>query len=209
MANPQDRSLKIPESVEVTKAHKALFTKLPFLARYNDEQKLAIITQSPCSIVIAGAGSGKTTVLTKRIEFLTQYQSVNETSILAITFTRKAKQEMLSRIRAAVRIETFNSFCESVLRQYESLIYDRPVRMVTYQEKRRLVTEALRSNGYTINTAVHQYFTIGQRRWEDGGRIVHHVQSRRVQFAALRLPPAHAQVCDSVNERMQELSTRF
>jgi len=209
LANPQDRSLVIPESVQVTKAHKTLFAKLPFLEKYNDEQKLAIITQSPHSIVIAGAGSGKTTVLTKRIEFLTQYQSVDASTILAITFTRKAKEEMLSRIRVPVRIETFNSFCEQILRDNESLIYDRPVRMVTYQEKRRLVTEALRSNGYTIHTAVHQYFTIGQRRGKTEEELytlfshdVFNLRHCTFDHALMR------KVCDSVNDRMRELGLR-
>jgi len=209
MDNPQDRSLVIPDTLTVSKEHRKLFSKLPFLERYNDEQKLAVITQSPCTIVIAGAGSGKTTVLTKRIEFLTQYQSVNEKQVLAVTFTRKAKEEMLSRIKSNVHIETFNSFCEGILRNHGHHFYDKPVRMLTYTEKRRLVTECLRLIGYSATTAIHQYFSIGQRRGKTEEELYtllsHDVFNlRHCTFDHLLM----RKLCDKVNERMQELGLR-
>ncbi len=68
-------------------------------------------------ILSGPAGSGKTTVLTKRVEFLVKNHLDDPKKILAITFTRKARQEMIKRLSKAenldqVMVETFNSFCE-------------------------------------------------------------------------------------------------
>ena len=76
---------------------------------------------------IAGAGSGKTRVLTKRVWYLSKLKSVSQNKILAITFTRKARTEMIERLSKLIpgniiQIETFNSFCEKILRKNENEI---------------------------------------------------------------------------------------
>jgi len=84
---------------EITEKDKELFKEFgDFLSSYNDEQKKAIVGDSKNILCIAGAGSGKTTVLTKRIEFLVRHRNVSPNNILAITFTRKARQEMMARL---------------------------------------------------------------------------------------------------------------
>ncbi len=80
-------------STEITEKDLEIFNELKvFLGSYNDEQKKAIISDKNKILCIAGAGSGKTTVLTKRIELLVKYRTVNPEKILAITFKRKARQ---------------------------------------------------------------------------------------------------------------------
>jgi len=154
----------------ITDADKKAFAALDsFLNTYNDEQKKAIISPKNYILCIAGAGSGKTTVLSKRIEFLTKYRSVNPKNILAITFTRKARQEMMSRIsefdpQGKIRIETFNSFCEKFLRKHNDLIYDKPVKVLTYRDKIVMVNRALQSLNTDINRALSIYFTPFQRK---------------------------------------------
>jgi superfamily I DNA/RNA helicase len=138
-----------------------------FLAGFNNEQKKSIIDNNNHILCIAGAGSGKTTVLTKRIEFLINYRSVNPDKILAITFTRKARQEMMFRLEKTapnVMVETFNSFCEKILRQHENLIYDKPVSVISYRDKILVIRKALSSLGLNINQAVNMYFTYAQKR---------------------------------------------
>lgn len=144
-----------------------LFQELdPFLKDYNDEQKKAIISNSPEILCIAGAGSGKTTVLTKRIEFLIKYKGVNPQKILAITFTRKARQEMqkrLSELNIQTHVHTFNSFSEKILKLYQNKIYTRPTRTISYGNKVMMIMSALSSMNLTINQATDKYYTEFQR----------------------------------------------
>ena len=85
----------------ITDQDRIMFNELDFfIGNYNENQKKAIISPSKKILCVAGAGSGKTSVLTKRIEFLIKYRGVDPKKILAITFTRKAKQEMKKRLIA-------------------------------------------------------------------------------------------------------------
>ncbi len=90
----------------------------------NPDQEEAVLHDSGPLLVIAGAGSGKTRVLTHRIGRLIQEQGVSPFSILAITFTNKAANEMKSRVEAIVGsvaqkmwVSTFHSACVRILRR--------------------------------------------------------------------------------------------
>jgi superfamily I DNA/RNA helicase len=151
----------------ITDEDKTIFGELsPFLHNFNDDQKKAIISRNKNIICIAGAGSGKTTVLTKRIEFLVKYRGVNPRKILAVTFTRKAKEEMKKRLLnlgVDTHVETFNSFCERVLRIYGSRLYGRPTRMINYSERVMVILSALNSIGLNIAQVLDIYFKEYQR----------------------------------------------
>jgi superfamily I DNA/RNA helicase len=138
-----------------------------FLRRFNDEQKKAIVSSSDKILCIAGAGSGKTSVLIKRIEFLIRYRNVTEEKILAITFTRKAKQEMEKRLLDLniknVNVHTFNSFCENILRKHQMRIYGRSIRVLNYQDKIFAINLALLNIGMDMETAINQYYSYKQR----------------------------------------------
>ena len=139
-----------------------------FLASFNDEQKKATISNSAHILCLAGAGSGKTAVLTKRIEFLIKYRSVEPSKILAITFTRKARQEMRHRLErngyGNVPVETFNSFCEKILNRNNGIAYGRPVRVISYKDRIALITKALGKLKLNMRMAVAAYFTPMQQR---------------------------------------------
>lgn len=94
------------------------------LANLNPEQLKAVEHFEGPMLVMAGAGSGKTKVLTHRIAYLIQEKGISERSILAITFTNKAAREMKERVIALVgnkakdmHISTFHSLCVYILRQ--------------------------------------------------------------------------------------------
>lgn len=98
----------------------------------NNEQKKAVITTEGPLLVLAGAGSGKTRVLTTRIAYLIETLGINPENILAITFTNKAAKEMKERIlnmlgsiAYKIQISTFHSFGLFLLKKhYDLLGYD-------------------------------------------------------------------------------------
>ena len=90
----------------------------------NPEQQSAVIHHGGPLLVVAGAGSGKTRVLTRRIAYLMAERGVEPFEILAITFTNKAAGEMKERVAAlvgkrakAIWVSTFHSACVRILRQ--------------------------------------------------------------------------------------------
>ncbi len=138
-----------------------------FLKGYNQEQKKAIINPKEKILCIAGAGSGKTTVLTKRIQFLNKMKKIRGEKILAITFTRKAKEEMQKRLEELgikAIVETFNSFCEKILLKNGGKIYGRKVRVASYQDKMFAILRALDYQDLNIEQAVDKYFSTNQKR---------------------------------------------
>ncbi|MFH1063576.1 MAG: UvrD-helicase domain-containing protein [Candidatus Woesearchaeota archaeon] len=159
----------------VTEEDKRLFNHFEdILSGYDDAQKKSIISNKKHILCLAGAGSGKTTVLTKRIEFLMKYRSVDPGRILAITFTRKARQEMMRRLgdTAPVKVETFNSFCEKILRQHNDQAYDKPVRVIDYRDRILMIKKALSKLNIDIRAAINIYFSSAQQRTKTEEQLI-------------------------------------
>lgn len=118
----------------------------------NDKQYEAVInTDGPC-LVIAGAGSGKTKVLTHKIAYLMQEKDIKPWNILAITFTNKAANEMKERVEALVGddakdmwIGTFHSICVKILRRFIDRIgFDHSFVIFDTSDQRSLIKECLK-----------------------------------------------------------------
>ena len=97
----------------------------PYLDTLNDRQKEAVVHGREPMLILAGAGSGKTRVITTRIAWLIDQKNFRPDQILAVTFTNKAAREMQDRVGRLVPIEdgqgpmlkTFHSFCAWLLRR--------------------------------------------------------------------------------------------
>ena len=105
--------------------HSPLLPHLRLLDNLNSEQLKAVTLGRESALVLAGAGSGKTRVLTTRIAFLIQTGQVSPAGVLAVTFTNKAAKEMLARLSAMMPINTrgmwigtFHGLCNRLLRAH-------------------------------------------------------------------------------------------
>ena len=124
-----------------------------FVQNMNDNQLKAILKTDGAVMVIAGAGSGKTRVLTNRIAYLIAEKNILESNILAITFTNKAAKEMKERIYALVGetskyiwINTFHSMCVRILRQHIELLgYNKNFTILDTSEQKTIIKNIVKN----------------------------------------------------------------
>ncbi len=102
-----------------------MYDQTPLLNNLNPEQLRAVTLPSESALILAGAGSGKTRVLTTRIAWLLQTSQVGSGGILAVTFTNKAAKEMMLRLQAMLPVNvrgmwigTFHGLCNRFLRAH-------------------------------------------------------------------------------------------
>jgi len=125
---------------------------MSLLTGMNDKQKQATITTEGPLLIMAGAGSGKTRVLTHRIAYLIEEKMINPWNILAITFTNKAAKEMNERVHhllgvrsEGVWISTFHSMCVRILRRDADVIgYSKNFTIISGSEQSTLIKRLLK-----------------------------------------------------------------
>ena len=123
------------------------------LESLNPQQRQAVEHERGPLLLLAGAGSGKTRVITCRIVWLLQHVGVTAKQILAVTFTNKAAREMRERVEQMVGrkgckgmvISTFHSLCVQILKQHiEKLGYKKNFSIYAASDQQRLVRDLLR-----------------------------------------------------------------
>ncbi|MFR1578033.1 MAG: DNA helicase PcrA [Lachnospiraceae bacterium] len=115
------------------------------------QKEAASCTEGPL-LILAGAGSGKTRVLTHRIAYLIEEKGVNPWNIMAITFTNKAAQEMRDRVDRLVEfgaesiwVATFHSSCVRILRRYiDRLGYDNHFTIYDTDDQKSVIRKAVK-----------------------------------------------------------------
>ena len=169
------------------------------LEQLNDQQRAAVEHTDGPLLILAGAGSGKTRVITYRIAYLIEVCGVPPENILAVTFTNKAADQMKDRVAVLLEgrvfglphISTFHSFCVSVLRRHiDRLGYTRDFTIYDADDQQRAVKIAGQELGLsdlitsprTVLADYHELMNLDgagayQRRqesrrlaWQDGRR---------------------------------------
>ena len=115
----------------------------------NEQQKEAVYHTEGPLLILAGAGSGKTRVLTHRIAYLIEEKGVNPWNILAITFTNKAAGEMRERVdrlvgfgSESIWVSTFHSMCVRILRRHIELLgYDNSFTIYDTDDQKTLMKD--------------------------------------------------------------------
>lgn len=150
----------------------------------NNEQKEAVFHTEGPLLILAGAGSGKTRVLTHRIAYLIEEMEVNPWNILAITFTNKAAGEMRERVdrlvgmgSESIWVSTFHSACVRILRRYiDRLGYDNSFSIYDADDQKSVMKDVCKR--LEIDTKIPEgegypggYFQIkGRAHWAGGVR---------------------------------------
>lgn len=126
---------------------------MDFTTGLNERQKEAVLHTEGPLLILAGAGSGKTRVLTHRIAHLVENKGVDPWTILAITFTNKAAQEMKERVATLIGeemasdmwISTFHAMCVRILRRYsEKLGYGKYFTIYDTTDQKALIKDILK-----------------------------------------------------------------
>src|SRR5215813_6753582 len=124
-----------------------------FLESLNPQQLEAVTLPHESALILAGAGSGKTRVLTTRIAWLIQTGQASPLGLLAVTFTNKAAKEMLTRISAMLPINTrgmwigtFHGLCNRLLRaHYRDAGLPQQFQILDSQDQQALIKRLLKS----------------------------------------------------------------
>ncbi len=146
------------------------------LSRLNKQQRIAVETINGALLLLAGAGTGKTTVVTYRIAYMLE-NGIEPDQILALTFTNKAAAEMKERVIALVgeqsgklvTVGTFHSFCLSVLKKYITYLgYDRNFSIADEQLQTRILKQVLASEEiadeeFKLNPGIVRHY-IGEQK---------------------------------------------
>jgi DNA helicase-2/ATP-dependent DNA helicase PcrA len=140
----------------------------------NERQRAAVTLPHESALILAGAGSGKTRVLTTRIAWLIQTGQIGPQSLLAVTFTNKAAREMLTRISAMLPINTrgmwvgtFHGLCNRMLRaHYRDAGLPQTFQILDTQDQASLIKRLLKSLGVDeekVPPRDLQYFVNGNK----------------------------------------------
>jgi DNA helicase II / ATP-dependent DNA helicase PcrA len=120
----------------------------------NPSQQKAVYHETGPVLVVAGAGSGKTRVITARITHLIVNKNVNPSSIIALTFTNKAAHEMRERIATFLEgrtdlpfIGTFHSYCVQLLKKYQEYLPNEFMSILDSDDQQKMLQAILQRNG--------------------------------------------------------------
>ena len=149
-----------------------------YLKNLNEAQKQAVLSLDGPLLIVAGAGSGKTKVLTSRIAHIIREKRAFPNQILAVTFTNKAAKEMQSRVSkilgsSAVGLSwlgTFHSICAKLLRKHASAVnLNSNFTIVDTDDQIRLIKNICKAENIDVKQLAPRYIITIIDKWKNRG----------------------------------------
>ena len=186
--------------------------KQNYLNNLNKNQKEAIInTEGPC-LVVAGAGSGKTKVLTTRVVHIIKEKKAWPNQILCVTFTNKAAREMQNRIAGYLNekisslpwLGTFHSVCAKLLRRHaEAVNLNSHFTIIDQDDQLRLIKNICKAENIDIKKISPQFILALINQWKNKGLLPKNVVAKR----GIPLEKAILSIYKLYQERLQILNS--
>ncbi len=163
----------------------ALMPSFPWLEGLNPEQKEAVTTTEGPVLVLSGAGTGKTRVLTTRLAYILASHKANPWECLVVTFTNRAAKEMKERVQnligdmaASVWLGTFHSVCVKILRSHAELVgLHSNFTILNEDDQKRLIKQISEAEGIDDKKYPPQSVVECIQRWKDKGLTVDKIQT--------------------------------
>ncbi len=157
-----------------------LMPTFPWLEQLNPEQKQAVKTTEGPVLVLSGAGTGKTKVLTTRLAYILSQQKAQPWNCLVVTFTNRAAREMRERVQNiigdmvnSVWLGTFHSICVKILRVHAELVGLTPnFTILDEDDQKRVIKQICADMGVDDKKYPPQAIVDHIQRWKDKGLTV-------------------------------------
>ena len=187
-------------------------SKQNYLTHLNENQKEAIIDlDGPC-LIVAGAGSGKTKVLTSRVVHIIKEKKAWPNQILCVTFTNKAAREMQNRIMGFLNektsslpwLGTFHSVCAKLLRKHaEAVELNSHFTIIDQEDQLRLIKNICKAENIDVKKISPQFILAFINQWKNKGLLPKNVVTKK----SLPLEKAILNVYKFYQERLKILNS--
>ena len=187
-------------------------SKQNYLTHLNENQKEAIIDlDGPC-LIVAGAGSGKTKVLTSRVVHVIKEKKAWPNQILCVTFTNKAAREMQNRIMGFLNektsslpwLGTFHSVCAKLLRKHAGAVeLNSHFTIIDQEDQLRLIKNICKAENIDIKKISPQFILAFINQWKNKGLLPKNVVTKK----SLPLEKAILNVYKFYQERLKILNS--
>lgn len=164
------------------------------LADLNTPQQQAVTASEKAIMILAGAGSGKTRVLTRRMAYLLEQKEINPEEVLAVTFTNKAAQEMRERVTELLNLNethayrlwigTFHGMGARILRAHAALIgFDAHFVILDSSDQMRLIKRLTEQLDFVDSYWTPKRLVNSISRWKDDGLAPMDLDENRLNFS--------------------------
>jgi len=162
--------------------------KQNYLNNLNNNQKEAIINPDGPCLIVAGAGSGKTKVLTSRVAHIIKEKKAWPNQILCVTFTNKAAREMQNRISTSLNekvsslpwLGTFHSVCAKILRRHaEAMGLNSKFTIIDQEDQLRLIKNICKAKNIDVKKIAPKFILSFINQWKNKGLLPENVVAKK------------------------------
>jgi DNA helicase-2/ATP-dependent DNA helicase PcrA len=189
-------------------------TEFDYLQSLNPQQRLAVETIDGPLLVLAGAGTGKTRVLTTRIAHILNSRDVYPSNVLAVTFTNKAAQEMIGRLRSVssgstdgIWLGTFHSLALRILRRHAELVGLQPsFTILDSDDQLRLIKQLIRAESLDEKVYIPKVIASQISKYKDRGVLPQKITSAEIEALPIDFRANFSKLYTKYQERLSVMN---